>query len=98
LQSVRRAKRQQNPYINTSSKYVEYKVVMFGCVGVGRSALKVQFIHGTFHSVYDPTIDSKIVEKDGKKVILDILDTAGPEGKLCKPSQCYNLNIKKVMP
>jgi len=92
LSTIRRAKHLQNPYRSYTSQksdkieYEEYKVVMFGCGAVGKSALTIQFVQGTFISMYDPTIEDsyrKQVEKDGKKVILDILDTAGPEGKFC---------------
>jgi len=86
LSAVRMANKYQNPYRNTSSEHEECKAVLFGCEGVGKSTLTVQFVYGYFISDYDPTIEDnyrKMVEKDGKKVILDILDTAAPDGKLC---------------
>jgi GTPase SAR1 family protein len=40
----------------------EYKVVVLGPGGVGKSALTVQFCHSKFVEKYDPTIEaSKIV-------------------------------------
>ena len=35
----------------------EYKVVVLGSGGVGKSALTVQFVTGTFIEKYDPTIE-----------------------------------------
>ena len=87
LSAVRMANKYQHPYRNTSRElYEDYKTVLFGCGGVGKSTLTIQFVNGHFISEYDPTIEDnyrKIVEKDGKKVVLDILDTAAPDGKLC---------------
>jgi len=40
----------------------EYKVVVLGPGGVGKSALTVQFCHAKFVEKYDPTIEvSKII-------------------------------------
>uniref|UniRef100_A0A0K0E627 small monomeric GTPase n=1 Tax=Strongyloides stercoralis TaxID=6248 RepID=A0A0K0E627_STRER len=60
----------------------EYKVVVLGSGGVGKSALTVQFVQGIFVEKYDPTIEDsyrKQVEVDGKQCMLEILDTAGTE-------------------
>lgn len=60
----------------------EYKIVVLGSGGVGKSALTIQFIQGNFVEKYDPTIEDsyrKQVEVDGKACMLDILDTAGQE-------------------
>jgi len=35
----------------------EFKVVVLGSGGVGKSALTVQFVTGTFAEKYDPTIE-----------------------------------------
>ena len=35
----------------------EYKVVMLGSGGVGKSALTVQFVTGQFAERYDPTVE-----------------------------------------
>jgi GTPase SAR1 family protein len=34
----------------------EYKIVVLGSGGVGKSALTIQFIQGSFVEKYDPTI------------------------------------------
>ena len=60
----------------------EYKLVVLGSGGVGKSALTVQFVQGIFVEKYDPTIEDsyrKQVEIDGNQCMLEILDTAGTE-------------------
>lgn len=60
----------------------EYKIVILGSGGVGKSALTVQFVQGIFVEKYDPTIEDsyrKQVEVDGQQCMLEILDTAGTE-------------------
>jgi len=60
----------------------EYKIVVLGSGGVGKSALTVQFVQGIFVEKYDPTIEDsyrKQVEVDGHQCMLEILDTAGTE-------------------
>lgn len=60
----------------------EYKLVVLGSGGVGKSALTVQFVQGIFVEKYDPTIEDsyrKQVEVDGNQCMLEILDTAGTE-------------------
>ena len=86
LSTIRQAKYVRNPYLRHTPSDEVYKVVLEGCGSVGKSALTIRYVQGMFIS-YDPTIvDSyhKVIERDDKKVILDILDTAGlSEGKLC---------------
>lgn len=65
-----------------SKKMREYKLVVLGSGGVGKSALTVQFVQGIFVEKYDPTIEDsyrKQVEVDGAQCMLEILDTAGTE-------------------
>jgi len=60
----------------------EYKIVVLGPGGVGKSALTVQFVQGIFIEQYDPTIEDsyrKQIEVDGQQCMLEILDTAGTE-------------------
>jgi len=60
----------------------EYKLVVLGSGGVGKSALTVQFVQGIFVEKYDPTIEDSYrrqVEVDGQQCMLEILDTAGTE-------------------
>lgn len=63
-------------------KMREFKVVVLGSGGVGKSALTVQFVSGQFTEKYDPTIEDfyrKEIEVDGVPCVLEILDTAGTE-------------------
>ncbi|KAK5583392.1 hypothetical protein RB653_004985 [Dictyostelium firmibasis] len=60
----------------------EFKIVVLGSGGVGKSALTVQFVQGIFVEKYDPTIEDsyrKQVEVDSNQCMLEILDTAGTE-------------------
>nr|XP_037854292.1 ras-related protein Rap-1b-like [Chlorocebus sabaeus] len=60
----------------------EYKLVILGSGGVGKSALTVQFVQGIFVEKYDPMIEDsyrKQVEVDAQQYRLEILDTAGME-------------------
>ena len=43
--------------INKLSRMREYKLVVLGSGGVGKSALTVQFVQGIFVEKYDPTIE-----------------------------------------
>jgi small GTP-binding protein len=81
----------------------EYKIVVLGSGGVGKSALTVQFVQGIFVEKYDPTIEDsyrKQVEVDGQQCMLEILDTAGT---VCAYSVLFynnaqNLNIAYCFP
>lgn len=60
----------------------EYKLVVVGGGGVGKSALTIQLIQSHFVDEYDPTIEDSYRKQctlDGELVLLDILDTAGQE-------------------
>lgn len=49
---------------------------------MGKSALTVQFVTGSFIEKYDPTIEDfyrKEIEVDSSPSVLEILDTAGTE-------------------
>merc|ERR1711953_1121226 len=73
-------KRESTRPIHTRMR--EYKIVVLGSGGVGKSALTVQFVQGIFVEKYDPTIEDsyrKQVEVEGQQCMLEILDTAGTE-------------------
>lgn len=58
----------------------DYKLVVLGAGGVGKSCLTVQFVQGVYLDTYDPTIEDsyrKNIEIDNKVFDLEILDTAG---------------------
>ncbi|KAI8389060.1 related to Ras-related protein RSR1 [Nakaseomyces glabratus] len=58
----------------------DYKLVVLGAGGVGKSSLTVQFVQGVYLDTYDPTIEDsyrKTIEIDNKVFDLEILDTAG---------------------
>ena len=61
----------------------EYKLVIVGGEGVGKSALTIQLISNYFLEDFDPTIEDsyrKQVTIDNVACLLDILDTATQEG------------------
>lgn len=63
-----------------SSVMRDYKLVVLGAGGVGKSCLTVQFVQGVYLDTYDPTIEDsyrKTIEIDNKMISLEILDTAG---------------------
>ncbi|XP_048457263.1 GTP-binding protein Rit2-like [Rhincodon typus] len=63
-----------------SSGSREYKIVMLGAGGVGKSAMTMQFISHRFPDYHDPTIEDAYktqVRIDDDPAYLDILDTAG---------------------
>ncbi|XP_067831968.1 GTP-binding protein Rit1-like [Heptranchias perlo] len=58
----------------------EYKIVMLGAGGVGKSAMTMQLISHRFLDYHDPTIEDAYktrVRIDEESAHLDILDTAG---------------------
>lgn len=73
----------------------EYKLVVVGGGGVGKSALTIQFIQGQFVDEYDPTIEDsyrKQVVIDNQVALLDVLDTAGQEEYSAMREQVYLSN------
>merc|ERR1712179_45192 len=64
----------------TQGTMTEYKLVVVGAGGVGKSALTIQLLQDHFMDEYDPTIEDsyrKQVVIDGETCLLDIIDTAG---------------------
>ena len=75
----------------------EFKVVVLGSGGVGKSALTVQFVSGHFMEKYDPTVEDfyrKEIEVDGSPCVLEILDTAGTE-QFASMRDLYIKNMKE---
>lgn len=60
----------------------DYKIVVLGAGGVGKSAITVQYVQDIFIESYDPTIEDSYCKKvvlDGRHCTMEILDTAGVE-------------------
>ncbi|KAL7266710.1 RAS1 protein [Rhizina undulata] len=60
----------------------EYKLVVVGGGGVGKSCLTIQLIQSHFVDEYDPTIEDSYRKQcviDHEVALLDVLDTAGQE-------------------
>jgi len=66
-----------------ASKFLrEYKLVVVGGGGVGKSCLTIQLIQSHFVPEYDPTIEDSYRKQcviDDEVALLDVLDTAGQE-------------------
>ena len=63
---------------------MEYKLILKGAEGVGKSALTIQLIKCHFVDEYDPTIEDSYRKQatiDNETCLLDILDTANLEGQ-----------------
>ncbi|CAL8076701.1 unnamed protein product [Calicophoron daubneyi] len=59
-----------------------YKIVVVGDVGVGKSALTIQYFQHMFPEDHDPTIEDTYTQNeqiDNEWCIMDVLDTAGQE-------------------
>jgi hypothetical protein len=66
------------PFSILTAKMTEYKLVIVGGGGVGKSALTIQLIQSHFVDEYDPTIEDsyrKQVNIDDETCLLDILGT-----------------------
>ncbi|RKP37154.1 ras family-domain-containing protein [Dimargaris cristalligena] len=60
----------------------EYKIVILGAGGVGKSALTIRFVRSYFIEEYDPTIEDSYLKTcmiDNEEASLDVLDSAGQE-------------------
>eukprot|EP01089_Gocevia_fonbrunei_P006317 TRINITY_DN16958_c0_g1_i1.p1 TRINITY_DN16958_c0_g1~~TRINITY_DN16958_c0_g1_i1.p1 ORF type:complete len:195 (-),score=44.96 TRINITY_DN16958_c0_g1_i1:72-656(-) len=68
--------------MSAKQNFEEYKLVVIGRGGVGKSAITMMFLQGRFVSKYDPTVEDSyrhMIEVDGTSCTLDIMDTAGQE-------------------
>jgi GTPase KRas protein len=68
--------------MSEGKKTEEYKLVVMGSGGVGKSALTIRLVTDNFLAEYDPTIEDsyrKEVTIEDEPAMLDILDTAGQE-------------------
>eukprot|EP00754_Rhynchopus_humris_P003531 Rhum_TRINITY_DN11855_c1_g1::Rhum_TRINITY_DN11855_c1_g1_i2::g.47552::m.47552/K07836/RAP1B; Ras-related protein Rap-1B len=70
----------------------DYRLVVFGAGGVGKSAISVKFVQDTFVSTYDPSIYDVYKKQeyvDGEATMLEIVDTAGQEQYESMRAQYY---------
>jgi len=67
---------------NSNNAGNNYRIVVLGAGGVGKSSLTLRLISDEFMEEYDPTIEDsyrKQVNIDKEPALLDVLDTAGQE-------------------
>ncbi|GAB1302618.1 GTPase ERas [Apodemus speciosus] len=73
----------------------EYKAVVVGASGVGKSALTIQMTHHCFVKDHDPTIQDsywkEVALDDGGGYILNVLDTAGQDIHRALRDQCLTV-------
>ncbi|XP_048352764.1 GTP-binding protein Di-Ras3 [Sphaerodactylus townsendi] len=58
----------------------DYRVVVFGAAGVGKSSLVLRFVRGTFREAYIPTVEDtyrQVISCDKNICTLQITDTTG---------------------
>ncbi|KAM9367215.1 GTP-binding protein Di-Ras2 [Phaethornis superciliosus] len=58
----------------------DYRVVVFGAGGVGKSSLVLRFVKGTFREIYIPTVEDtyrQVISCDKSICTLQITDTTG---------------------
>ncbi|NXI43280.1 DIRA2 protein, partial [Galbula dea] len=58
----------------------DYRVVVFGAAGVGKSSLVLRFVKGTFRETYTPTVEDtygQVISCDKSICTLQITDTTG---------------------
>ena len=68
--------------VGGSKARLQRKVAVLGFMGVGKSAVTIQFTEGHFAEPYSPTIENtfqKVIRHKGIEYQTDILDTAGQD-------------------
>ena len=57
----------------------EYKVILIGAVGVGKTSLLLRYVYNTFEDSSTRAIseEKKELTISGQKIVLDLWDTAG---------------------
>ncbi|XP_057288731.1 GTP-binding protein Di-Ras1 isoform X2 [Pezoporus wallicus] len=81
LPAVReKQQQQQHPQGKMPEQSNDYRVVVFGAGGVGKSSLVLRFVKGTFRDTYIPTIEDtyrQVISCDKSVCTLQITDTTG---------------------
>ncbi|EMP24136.1 GTP-binding protein Di-Ras1 [Chelonia mydas] len=70
----------QHPPFKMPEQSNDYRVVVFGAGGVGKSSLVLRFVKGTFRDTYIPTIEDtyrQVISCDKSVCTLQITDTTG---------------------
>ncbi|ETO04420.1 RAS small monomeric GTPase RasA, partial [Reticulomyxa filosa] len=96
-------------YDKTANKSNEYKIVVLGSSGVGKSALTIRFVADMFLDKHNPVMDDgyrKQVTIDDSPALLDILDITSQEESSSRQDQwlreakgfllVYNVTVKQT--
>ena len=73
------AKNKDKDNMATALQAEEYKVIIIGALGVGKTSLLLRYVHDTFEDRLSRFVseEKKTVVVQGKELVLDIWDTAG---------------------
>ncbi|XP_037326002.1 GTP-binding protein Di-Ras1a isoform X1 [Pungitius pungitius] len=78
--AYRSASHRQNHTQSMPEQSNDYRVVVFGAGGVGKSSLVLRFVKGTFRDTYIPTVEDtyrQVISCDKSVCTLQITDTTG---------------------
>ncbi|KAL6108553.1 diras1 [Pungitius sinensis] len=78
--AYRSASNRQNHTQSMPEQSNDYRVVVFGAGGVGKSSLVLRFVKGTFRDTYIPTVEDtyrQVISCDKSVCTLQITDTTG---------------------
>ena len=81
------AKNKDKDNMATALQAEEYKVIIIGALGVGKTSLLLRYVHDTFEDRLSRFVseEKKTVVVQGKELVLDIWDTAGMRRVLVYP-------------
>ena len=73
------AKHKDKDNMATALQAEEYKVIIIGALGVGKTSLLLRYVHDTFEDRLSRFVseEKKTIVVQGKEIVLDIWDTAG---------------------
>lgn len=76
------SKSENNATLASALEADEYKVIIIGALGAGKTSILLRYVHDTFEDRISRFVseERKTITAGGKEIILDIWDTAGKLG------------------